>query len=139
MLHHDIRQRALLSNCRIWIYRDPENRCVGFGTLDVCSDYEQYTSGQPHPYIPLLAVNPTLKSLGYGSSILNHLIDEAAVLARNELSHEFLLLDVYLSSERAIKLYDEQGFVRITPDPVEDPIEGKPFIVMAKRVGVANE
>ena len=31
---------------------------VGFSTLDICKDYEQFTEGKYHCYIPLLAVNP---------------------------------------------------------------------------------
>jgi len=139
LLSSDIPQRALLGNCRIWVYHDSDGVCVGFGILDICLDYQQYANDEPHLYIPLLAINPTIESLGYGTSILKHLIEEATVSAGRSLCHDLLFLDVYLSSEKAIKLYDAQGFVRLTPEPIEDPIEGKPFIVMAKRVGIANE
>jgi GNAT superfamily N-acetyltransferase len=134
LLHNDIPQRVRFGNCRIWIYRDPERRPVGFGTLDVCEDYRDYTGGQAHPYIPLLAVNPTLPSLGYGTTIVQHLIDEATLLAcRPGGCHDVLYLDVYTSSEKAIGLYRRFGFAQVTPEPIEDPQEGgKPYVVMAK-------
>src|SRR5690349_850202 len=63
LLAGDIPQRVLYGNCRVWVYRDPQSQMVGFGTLDVCDDYQEYTGGRPHTYIPLLAVNPTIRSL----------------------------------------------------------------------------
>ena len=49
LLTNDIPQRVQFGNCRIWIYRDPESRLVGFGTLDICDDYREYTNGKAHP------------------------------------------------------------------------------------------
>jgi GNAT superfamily N-acetyltransferase len=140
LLQNDIPQRVQFGNCRIWIYRDPEGRLVGFGTLDMCDDYREYTAGQAHPYIPLLAVNPTIKSLGYGTTIVRHLIDEAALLAcRPGGCHDVLYLDVYVASQKAIAVYVECGFTQVTAEPVPDPQEGgKPYIVMAKRVTIAS-
>ena len=139
LLQNDIPQRVTFGNCRIWIYHDPNGQVVGFGTLDECNDYANYTNGQTHPYIPLLAVNPTIKSLGYGTSILQHLTDEATLLACRPGCHDVLFLDVYTASEKAIKLYTTSGFASITPDPIPDPQEGgKPYIVMAKRVTIAS-
>jgi GNAT superfamily N-acetyltransferase len=141
LLKSDIPQRVQFGNCRIWIYRDPEGRLVGFGTLDVCEDYGSHTSGEAHPYIPLLAVNPTIKSLGYGSTIVRHLIDEAVLLAcRPGGCHGVLYLDVYTTSVKAIEVYNACGFTQVTPEPIQDPQEGgKPYIVMAKRVSIAQD
>jgi GNAT superfamily N-acetyltransferase len=105
LLREDIPQRVQFGNCQIWIYRDPDGRLVGFGTLDVCDECREYTEGKLHPYIPLLAVNPTIKSLGYGTSILRHLIDESTLLAFQGVCHDVLFLDVYTASEKAIRLY----------------------------------
>lgn len=140
LLRADIPQRVQFGNCRIWIYRDPDGQSVGFGTLDVCEDYGEFTGGAFHPYIPLLAVNPTIKSLGYGTSIVRHLTDEAALLAcRPNGCHDVLYLDVYTTSEKAIGLYTSAGFAQITPEPIVDAQEGgKLYIVMAKRVAVAT-
>jgi GNAT superfamily N-acetyltransferase len=140
LLRGDIPQRVRFGNCRIWIYRDPEGRLVGFGTLDVCDDYGAYTNGQPHPYIPLLAVNPTIKSLGYGTTIVQHLIAEAALLASSPNNcHDVLFLDVYTASTKAISVYRHCSFEQITPAPIEDPHENnKQYIVMAKRVAIAS-
>jgi ribosomal protein S18 acetylase RimI-like enzyme len=89
-----------------------------------------------HPYIPLLAVNPTLKSLGFGTSIVGHLIDEAAILScQTGGYYEVLFLDVYVANERAIRLYERCGFTILCDEPILDPLEGnEPYIVMAKRV-----
>jgi GNAT superfamily N-acetyltransferase len=139
LLRSDVPQRAVFGNCRVWAYREPGGTLVGFGTLDVCDDYGSFTSGRAHPYIPLLAVNPTIKSRGYGTGILWHLIDEAALLAcRPSACCDLLFLDVYTTSEKAIQLYTDAGFGNLTPEPVADPLEsGKTYLVMAKRVSVA--
>jgi len=48
-------------------------------------------------------------------------------------------LDVYTSSEKAIKVYATCGFVQVTPQPIPDEQEGgKTYIVMAKRVGISS-
>jgi GNAT superfamily N-acetyltransferase len=137
LLRNDIPQRVQFNSCRIWAYRDPDGLFVGFGTLDVCSDYAQYTAGRPHPYVPLLAVNPTIKSRGFGTSIVWHLIGEAASLSRSPgACHDVLFLDVYTTSVKAIELYKKCGFVSLTDEPVADPLAegGETYIVMALRV-----
>lgn len=139
LLQEDVPQRVQFGNCRIWTYRDPDGSLVGFGTLDVCSECAAFTGGKLHPYIPLLAVNPTIKSRGYGTSIVRHLIDEAALLALLGLCHDVLFLDVYTTSEKAIRVYTECGFATISPEPIPDLQEcGKTYIVMAKRISIAS-
>ena len=140
LLRTDIPQRVQFGNCHVWVYRDPDDRLVGFGTLDVCDDYGAYTGGQLHPYIPLLAANPTIKSLGYGTTIVRHLIDEAALLAcRPGGCHDVLFLDVYTASAKAIEVYTACGFVQVTSEPLQDPLDdNKPYLVMAKRVAIAS-
>src|SRR5206468_580668 len=76
LLQQDVPQRVTFGNCSVWIYRDPGGSLVGFGTLDVAGDCIAYTNGKLHPYVPLLAINPTIKSKGYGTSIVRHLIGE---------------------------------------------------------------
>jgi ribosomal protein S18 acetylase RimI-like enzyme len=139
LLREDIPQRIQFGEGRVWVYRDPDGRLVGFGSIDVCDVWGVFSGGRPHPYIPLLAVNPTIKSLGYGATIVRHLTDEAAVLVcRPDHCCDLLFLDVYTTSERAIKLYTELQFQQVTAEPLLDPQEGnKPYIVMAKRVSVA--
>ncbi len=137
LLRDDIPQRVQFSNCRIWVYRDPEGRLVGFGTLDMCDECREFTRDQNHPYIPLLAVNPTIKSQGYGTSIVRHLLDEAALVVQQSRCHDVLFLDVYSSNSRAISLYSRSGFSMITPQPIADRQEGgQTYVVMAKRVSV---
>lgn len=137
LLRDDIPQRVQFDNCRIWTYRDPAGSFVGFGTLDVCYDCREYTDDKLHAYIPLLAVNPTIKSMGYGTSIVRHLIDEAALLALQGLCHPVLFLDVYTSSDKAIRVYEQCGFTSVTPEPIADEKEGgKTYIVMAKRISI---
>lgn len=137
LLRHDIPQRVELNNCAIWAYRDPEGRFVGFGTLDLAVDCAVFTAGQVHPYIPLLAVNPTIKSLGYGTSIVRHLIDEAALLWLRTTCHDVLFLDVYTSNTKAIQVYEKTGFVTITPEPIADPDEaGQAYQIMARRISI---
>jgi len=138
LLRSDIPQRVQFNEGRIWVYRDPEGPLVGFGTLDVCGDYSQYTASRPHPYIPVLAVNPTIPSLGYGTSIVRHLIGEAAFLAHRGDCHDILFLDVYTTSEKAIHLYEKCQFVKLNDVAIPDPLENsKAYFVMAKRVAIA--
>ena len=139
LLQEDIPQRVQFGNCSIWTYRDPDGSLVGFGTLDVCGDCRDFTGGKLHPYIPLLAINPTIKSRGYGTSIVRHLIDEAALLASRGLCHDVLFLDVYTTNEKAIRVYTDCGFATVCPEPIPDPQEGgKTYIVMAKRISIAS-
>jgi ribosomal protein S18 acetylase RimI-like enzyme len=139
LLQGDIPQRVLYFHARIWVYRDPDKRLVGFGTIDVCNDYELYTAGEPHPYIPLLAVHPSSAGLGHGTSIVQHLIAEAVILERLLGCHNALFLDVYADNERAIRLYErpECGFKRVEtiPDPDEN---GRPLIIMSKGLSVVQ-
>jgi GNAT superfamily N-acetyltransferase len=121
LLREDIPQRIQFGNCRIWLYRDPQERLVGFGTLDVCGEWREFTGNQDHPYIPLLAVNPTIKSQGYGTGIVRHLVDEAALLALQGVCHDVLFLDVYTSSVKAIRVYTACGFAEVSPQPMPDP------------------
>ncbi len=140
LLRDDIPQRVQFGDCRVWVYRDPAGQLVGFGSLDVCTDYADQSEGRPHPYIPLLAVNPTIKSLGYGTTIVRHLIDEATVLAsRAGGCHDVLFLDVYTTSEKAIAVYAACGFESITPAPLPDAQDpGKLYLVMAKRLTIGS-
>jgi ribosomal protein S18 acetylase RimI-like enzyme len=139
LLRDEIPERMQRGSGRNWIYRDPDGLLVGFGTIDVRDHYRAYTAGEDHPYIPLLAVNPTIKSLGYGTSIVGHLVDEAALLACGPCPcHDLLFLDVYASNVKAIKLYERCGFTKLTDEPIPDPDEdGKPYIIMARRVSVS--
>jgi GNAT superfamily N-acetyltransferase len=139
LLQQDIPQRVQFGNCRIWTYRDPDGSLVGFGTLDMCGECGEFTGGKLHPYIPLLAINPTIKSRGYGTSIMRHLIDEATLLALSGLCHHVLFLDVYTTNEKAISVYSECGFAMVSPEPIPDSQEGgKTYIVMAKRISIAS-
>lgn len=136
LLQTDIPRRVQFFDCRVWVYHDPDGVPVGFGTLDVGTDWAEFTGGRPHPYIPLLAVNPTIRSRGYGAGIVRHLADEAGLLVwRSSGCHDELFLDVYTTSDRAIRLYTEAGFRPVTDAPRVDPAEGgKEYIVMARRV-----
>lgn len=137
LLQSDIPQRVQFGDCRIWAYRDPDGRFVGFGTLDVCDECREFTRGQSHPYIPLLARNPTIAGRGYGTGIVRHLIDEAALLVLQRQCHNVLFLDVYTTSETAIRVYTACGFATISSEPILDPQEdGKSYIIMAKRVSM---
>jgi ribosomal protein S18 acetylase RimI-like enzyme len=138
VLREDIPRRARFNGCRVWVYRDPDNEIVGFGTIEVCDDYRRLSQNRPHPYIPLLAVNPRKEKRGHGTSIIKHLVGQAALLACQPTNacHDILFLDVYLSSTSAIRLYEKCGFVNLSDKPLHDPIENKPYIVMAKRVSI---
>lgn len=142
----DIPTRFNYGSCHAYAYYDYNNPetyeriPVGFGSLDLCDDWGDFTDQKEHFYIPLLAKNPDIARKGYGSSILDHLIGQAAamiLLHRNAGSdlHHSLLLDVYMSSEDAIKLYNRFGFTSLTPRPLQDADQNNDlFIVMAKRI-----
>jgi ribosomal protein S18 acetylase RimI-like enzyme len=136
LLREDIPERMQLGKGRTWIYRDPDGRVVGFGTIDVCEEYGEYTAGRPHPYIPLLAVNKEMEGRGHGKSIVLHLIDQAGRLACTpETCCDRLFLDVYVDNLIAINLYKNFGFVNVEEESIPDPKEGgRPFFIMARRV-----
>lgn len=139
LLSQDVPQRKVFGYCSIWTYREPGGSLVGFGTLDRSKDCAVYVNGNLHPYIPLLAVNPTIKSKGYGTSIVSHLIGEAALLASRRMCCDVLFLDVYTTNLKAITLYKSLGFGEISPAPIPDPDEdGKPFVIMGRRVSISK-
>jgi ribosomal protein S18 acetylase RimI-like enzyme len=132
--------------CSIWVYRDPHGNIIGFGTLDLSKEYDQFTSGNSHVYIPLLAVNPAFQRRGHGRSIVQHLFAEAVLIAQScagfpqplvwgPLS-DFVFLDVYTANQPAVHLYTTCGFVKLNPTaPFLDPHENnEPYIVMAKKI-----
>jgi len=134
ILINDIPIRAKFGLAQVWVYRDPQQNIVGFGTLDFCKECSQFTDGKPHGYIPLLAVHPEKLGRGHGKSILNHLVEEAACMVVRETElHHSVFLDVYESSTVAIRLYSRCGFVTLN-GPILDPANGENFFVMAKRV-----
>lgn len=111
LLADDIPLRVRFGGCQVWVYRDPQDRLVGFGTLEVSLACGKQTNGQPHPYIPLLAVNPTIKSLGFGTTIVRHLVTQAqSLVGPLGEPYESVYLDVYTSSEKAIGVYAACGF-----------------------------
>ncbi|MGL6075537.1 MAG: GNAT family N-acetyltransferase [Fimbriiglobus sp.] len=135
MLLSDLPHRVRYGSCRVWIYQNPDLENVGLGSLDVGVDYQDFTDRRPHAYIPLLAVHPTIPSKGYGTTIVQHLIAEAKQLAGRSECHELLFLDVYMSSQRAIALYEKTGFTVISPTPISDPeAGGQPYQVMVQRL-----
>jgi ribosomal protein S18 acetylase RimI-like enzyme len=140
LLENDIPHRVLYSFGLVWVYRDPDSNTVGFGTLDVCKEYERFSKGKHHCYIPLLAVNPAFQKRGHGRSIVQHLIGEAVLIARSPGNFsDRLFLDVYTANQGAISLYEKCGFVPLNPDfPIPDPAENnEPYFVMARNVAVA--
>jgi ribosomal protein S18 acetylase RimI-like enzyme len=138
VLRDDVRRRVHRGACRIWGYYNPDRQLVGFGTIDVCGDYSDFTDGRLHPYIPLLAVNPATQGKGYGNYIVRHLIDLAAILAiGQDRFYDALFLDVYKDNERAIGLYKKLGFQIVEDEPRLDPDEnGRPYFIMARQVSV---
>jgi ribosomal protein S18 acetylase RimI-like enzyme len=137
LLQNDIPHRVMYSFGRVWVYRDPPGNTVGLGTLDVCQDYQQFTAGKFHCYIPLLAVNPAYQKRGHGRSIVEHLIAEATLIAQSPAGiSDLLFLDVYTANKGAISLYQKCGFVSLNPGaPIPDPQENnEPYVIMARNV-----
>jgi ribosomal protein S18 acetylase RimI-like enzyme len=140
LLRSDIPFRVQYSNGLVWVYQDPHGNSVGFGTLDLCKDYEQFTNGRLHLYIPLLAVNPPFQRLGHGRSIVEHLIGEAVLTtSRASVFSDLLFLDVYAANVGAITLYEKMGFEILNRDCPLFDLEEKnaPYFVMAKRISLA--
>lgn len=137
LLRKDIPTRVMYGSGQIWVFRDPDKILVGFGTLDICPLYADVAGGV-HPYIPLLAVNPGIKSKGYGNTILNYLISAAAIACKHHGCCDWLFLDVYTTSDRAIALYERNEFDFLGADPESDEeADGKPYWVMAKQISKA--
>jgi ribosomal protein S18 acetylase RimI-like enzyme len=135
ILADDIPQRMKYQNGAIWVYLDPDKNIVAFGTLSICEDYADLTGGKPHLYIPLLAVHPEQRGRGYGKAVVEHLVSEAActVQASPTSVHSAVFLDVYEESVAAFNLYQNSGFVTLG-NSIIDPLNGKTYHIMAKRV-----
>jgi ribosomal protein S18 acetylase RimI-like enzyme len=140
VLLSDIPQRVKINGCRLLGFRDAAHEIVGFGTIERCRDYAYLTGGRAHPYIPLLAVHPDKQGRGYGTMILNELINMAIWLARDVSTNcaDLLFLDVYESSCAAIALYSKCGFTKVLDEPQLDPVENKPYFVMARRLALGT-
>ncbi len=137
ILTEDIPQRVKYEFAKVWAYRDPEKNIVGFGSLSLCNDCCQFAGGaQFHTYIPLLAVHPEKRGLGHGQRIVDHLVSEAAelVAACSKSVSPAVFLDVYEESVAAIGLYQKCGLQSLGSAPLVDPVNGKGYRVMAKRV-----
>jgi ribosomal protein S18 acetylase RimI-like enzyme len=104
---------------------------LGAGGSDSKGDLSE--DGAQDIFIPLLGVNPTIKSLGYGTAIMGHLMSEAAVLCRTSGCSDTVFLEVYTTSARAISLYSRCGFQQVTGE-IFNEAEGRHYFVMAKRV-----
>ena len=143
LLQIDIPLRIMSSYCMAWAYRHPNGNTAGFGSIAVCKDYQQFTDGKLHTYIPLLAVNPApdFARRGHGHSIVQHLIAEAVLIAQSarDFLSDILFLDVYVANQPAISLYDKCSFIALnSTNPILDPQENnEPYIVMAKKVTVS--
>lgn len=136
ILADDIPQRAAFGLGRVWAYEDNEKNLVAFGTLDMCKDYADLTGDKYHMYIPLLAVHPEYRGRGYGRIVLEHLVNEAmcAVGTLPSDLHPAVILDVYEESSTAYALYRKCGFHDLCPGALVDPVNGKTYRIMARRV-----
>ena len=95
VLTRDVTLRVLFGRGQLWAYLDAERNIVGFGTLDICRDCAALADGRQHAYVPLLAVNPSMRGRGYGGAILAHLVHEAArKVAGDATLHPAVFLDV---------------------------------------------
>jgi ribosomal protein S18 acetylase RimI-like enzyme len=141
MLRNDIPLRKELWNTQIWSYRDRTGELVGFGTIEVCDEYQAETDGQNHPYIPLLAVKPSKQGRGYGTAIIRHLIAQGVILVSLQGCRDVLFLDVYTDKEDVIRLYEKQecGFEKSAREAIPDDRENnRTFIIMTKSLAVAQ-
>jgi ribosomal protein S18 acetylase RimI-like enzyme len=137
LLGQDIPHRMVFGVCSLWSYRDSHGNIVGFGTLDVTREYEQFTVGRPHCYLPVLAVNPAFQRRGHGRTIVEHLITKATSIVQSSTDlADLLFLDVYTANHGAIALYAKYGFVTLNPNnPIADPAENnETYVVMARRI-----
>lgn len=141
LLQNDIPHRVLYGFGQVWIYRDPDGNAVGFGTLDVGREYQQFTGGKYHAYIPLLAVNPAFQKRGHGRTIVEHLRAEAGLIVQSPAGiSDLLFLDVYTANQGAIALYGKCGFVILNPDTaIPDPQENnETYLIMARSAILAS-
>ncbi len=139
LLRDDVPRSVQFQQGQVWIYLDPGGQLVGFGVIDVCDEYDGHTAGLPHPYLRLLAVNPSIQSRGYGTSIVQHLIGQAVVFVRRGGCAQDVYLAVYKNNERGIGLYKKLGFVTVGDESSLDPLEGdRPYIVIARRAALIS-
>jgi ribosomal protein S18 acetylase RimI-like enzyme len=140
MIQVDIPERVRYRNCRIWSFRDPNNEVVGFGTMDVWTDWSELSGdSRQHTYIPLLGVNKERRKPGYGTFIVNYLIEEATVTVSElgEQCQDYLFLDVYADRTKAISIYEHSGFEKAVPNSLCDQGDNRPYFVMYRNVSVA--
>ena len=108
LLKFDIPEKVLFGTCFTWVYRDAAGTSVGFGAVELCKEYEQFTGGRRHTYIPVIGVHPEFQGRGYGRAIVEHLVTEAVLFFHSPLNcltgdtqegfSDLLFLDVYSAS-----------------------------------------
>lgn len=114
-VRHDINRGA-----RVWLYDNGNGVPVGFGSLGT-SSWEikgVRTTVQNIPMLGVFAQFQGMPPTGSGSEkycwqILNHLLDEAELLAG---TYPWLGLSVQRDNEKAIHLYTEAGFEWVKND-----------------------
>ena len=113
----------------------------GSGPWTYVKDYERFTEGKPHPYIPVLAVHPSFPRKGHVQTIVEHLIAESVLMNQGSADiSDKLFLDVYAANQAAVSLYQKCGFATLNPDtPIPDPGEdNEPYVIMAKNLAIAT-
>ena len=137
LLKHDIYRRVMIRKTgKLWVYLDPEQYVVGFGSLDVCRDHRVVTGNKLHTLIPLLAVNPAKQRRGHGTAIVKHLISEAerVVFQSKGSCHDTLFLEVYADNKDGIELYSRRGFSYLSDSPAFDKKENRHYFVMIRKL-----
>ena len=142
LLTSDIPQRVVYGTGMVWVFRDAANNVVGFGALDICKEYSQWTGGKHHVYIPVLAVHPHFQRQGHGRTILAHLLQESRLIVSQNAAHcsDDVFLDVYSKNSDAISLYQKCGFVVLNATaPIPDSQENnETYVIMAKKLAVSG-
>ena len=138
ILRNDIPTRITYGTCFVWLFRNEDNEAVGFGTLDICCEYPDFTHGKSHLYIPVLGVHPHNSGRGYGRQIVEYLVRIATLIYQSKANlFDLLFLDVYQANEAAIGLYSNKcQFIALNPNnPIPDPNQNnEPYIVMARKL-----
>lgn len=84
-----------------------ENKVIGFLSL-VTEKYSDDLIPAPFTTIEYIEVNPKFQSLGIGQI----LIKEAEKISYSK-GHEYIELSVWVTNEKAIRLYEKNGFCEI--------------------------
>lgn len=111
-LYLDTYNRVVSGSAIMWVAANPEGKLIGQMFIQLASSNTELADGITRAYMFGFRMRENYRSVGIGSSMLEHVEQDLA--ARG---FKVLCLNVARANLRAIELYQRCGYVLVAPDP----------------------